>query len=194
MQLLSLAIGRRRTAPAGTPAAGLHARLLTRLHAALHQQAANRAACHFARQPRALGVVFDGPSPCGLPPARWVEGVAGQGCCGWADQGLAHRRGQPPMCLLYLAVATPERAWAVCEEVAHRAPSGSQLLLAASDRALLQRLRDPAHLASHHRRLRLDRLHRPHAAAGSLCAAWGLAHELLHGQPPLALCELGIDP
>lgn len=179
--------------PPAAPAAALPARL----QAALQQQAVALAARHFARQPQALGVVLDGPAPRGLPPARWVDrvdGIAGQGHRGWAGLGAARRHGEPPMCLLHMGVGAPERAWSVCRAVADAVPSGSLLLLAASDPVLLRRLRDPAQLAAHHRRLRLDRLHRPHGAAGILRAAWGLAQELLRGQPPLALCEIGIDP
>lgn len=189
MQLLSHAPSRPGPAAATTPGTGLPGRL----QAALLQQAVDRAAWHFARQPHALGVVLDGPAPRGLPPARWVEGTPGPGHRGWADPGPARHR-EPPMCLLHPTVCTPERAEAVCRQVADHVPSGSLLLLAARDPALLQRLRDPRRLASLHRRLRLDRLHRPHDAAGGLWAAWGLAQELLRGQPPLALCELGIDP
>jgi hypothetical protein len=109
--------------------------------------------------------------------------------------GPAAASAQRPVLALDLDDSQPRgRRWRLWRELADRLPAGSSLLVQVSDGAVLQCLRDPTQLAHQHRRLRMDALHRPLAAAGAGWRLRGLLLELWHGQPPLALCELGLDP
>jgi hypothetical protein len=92
------------------------------------------------------------------------------------------------------AAPVADARWRRWCQLADALPPGSTLLLRVDDAAALRALRDADALCQRHRRLRLDAMHRPLAEAGLAVAARGLWHELLHGQPALALCELGIDP
>lgn len=147
---------------------------------------------HFRRHPQSLGMVLAG-SDRPAEGGRWV-GIDD------ADAGPAtaqawRRPGATPVLALDLS-ATPvaDARWRRWCRLADVLPPGSTLLLRVSDAAALRTLRDADALRRRHRRLRLDAMHRPLTEAGLAVAARGLWHELLHGQPALALCELGIDP
>jgi hypothetical protein len=185
MQLLNA------TARVATPRAGA----ANAVEQALRRQVDAVASRHFRRHPQSLGVVVAGSDrPAGS--GRWVQVDAVDEAGAVPATVQAWRRpGAIPVLALDLS-ATPvgDPRWRRWCRLADVLPPGSTLLLRVDDAAALRALRDADALCQRHRRLRLDAMHRPLAEAGLAAAARGLWHELLHGQPALALCELGIDP
>lgn len=165
------------------------------LEAAAGHLAEAVAARHFERHPGALGVALGAGSRRLAAGARWLDGVETDAHW-WRALALPVRgRPTPPMLLVDLdADRSAADRWSMWCDVADHAPDGSALLVRVADPGLMGALRDPSALRGRHRRLRLDAMHRPSMAAGKAVAAWGLALELLNGQPPMALCRLGIDP
>ena len=183
-------------APALADPHGATGRLPPRVAAALQAQATRAAARHFALYPQALGVAL-GPGSRRLPIGqRWVADVHTTGRRWWHDLGLSLRHAEAPMLFTDLCRSADDhpQPWAMLTELADAAPAGSLLLMALGDTRALRALRQPAALRQCHPRLRLDALGRPLAEAGAAWPAWGLVHEVLVGQPALALCEIGIDP
>lgn len=182
--------------PAADPPVGAARVLSPRVQRAVRRIADAVAARHLDRHPRALGVALGAGSTPLATAGRWVAGVDTGRHTWWADLDSSLRADEPPLLLVDLdpASASSRRRSAAWGEAAAIVPAGSVLLVQVAQQGLLQRLRDPQALRRLHRRLRLDRLHSPLSQAGAAWPAWGLLYEILHGQPALALCEIGIDP
>lgn len=182
MQLLNT------TARVATPRAGVP----NAVEQVLRRQVDAVVGRHFRRHPGSLGMVLAG-SDRPTAEGRWV--YVGEAEAGPATLQAWRCPGATPVLALDLS-ATPvgDLRWRRWCRLADALPPGSKLLLRVDDAGALCALRDADALRQRHRRLRLDAMHRPLAEAGLAVAARGLWHELLHGQPALALCELGIDP
>lgn len=151
---------------------------------------------HFRRHPRALGVALGAGSTRLATGARWVAGIDTARRRWESDLAASLRADEPPMLLTDLDATDlcARRRRAAWRTLAAIVPAGSILLVQVALRDLVGLVRDPQALRRQHPRLRLDRLHRPLPQAGAGWAAWSLLYEILHGQPALALCEIGIDP